>query len=173
VFETDGDDDSDFLVDAEQLLASLVATRYPTLVEALASPQGASLRRDLIRLLSPFLHPRAQRRSLRVMCRLEGPGYDEPVLIKDVSVSGVRFLVQKDAPLDLTRFDNMNLQVRTASGSRALGVALVRRCDGDERHTDLACRFVSPAADHLQTVADLRSKIFSTSALPAEATAET
>ena len=104
------------------------------------------------------------------MCRLEGPGYDEPVLVKDISVSGVRFLVQTDAPLDLTRFDNMSLQVRTTSGARALAVALVRRCDGDERHTDLACRFLSPAADHLQTIADLRSKIFSTTALPSEAT---
>jgi len=72
----------------------------------------------------------------------------------------VRFLVQTDVALDLTQFADMHLHLRISSGPRVLPVALVRRCGGDQRHTDLACRFVAPASDHGQVVAEIRSKIF-------------
>jgi hypothetical protein len=147
--------------DGEQPLGGLIdPARFPILAMALSVANARELRRELVRLFAPQLTARAPRRAVRTICRLEGPRYDEPVLVKDISLSGVRFLVQADVPLDLARFGNMHLHARMASGPRALEVALVRRCGGDERHTDLAWRFVSPAADHAQVVAEIRSQIF-------------
>jgi len=133
---------------------------YPVLAAALASAQGVELRHELVRLLAPQMHLRAPRRGLRVMCRLEGSGYEEPVLLTDISTTGVRFLVLASVPLDLTHFGDMRLHVRTPTALRTLAVALVRRCGGDDRYTDVACRFVSTDEDHAQIVADVRSTIF-------------
>jgi hypothetical protein len=169
--EEDEDEDEASGRDPERLLgSSFDAARYPILAAALAAPNAPQLRRELIEVFTPGLRARAARRTLRVMCRLEGQGYDEPVLIKDISASGVRFLVQSDVLLDLTRFDSMRLQVRIASGPRALTVAFVRRCGGDERHIDLACRFVAPAPDHQQTIAEIRSRIFGDTPVASPAT---
>lgn len=147
--------------DANSLLATATnAVEFPVLAAALAGPQGAELRHELVRLVAPQLHLRAPRRYLRVLCRLEGVAYDEPVLLTDISVTGVRFLVLTDVPLDVTHFGNMRLHVKTKGGARTLAVALVRRCGGDERHTDVACRFLETDADHAQLVAEIRSVIF-------------
>jgi len=146
---------------AENLLkAPIDGMRYPVLAAALAGPNAGALRRELMDLFAPQLRARAPRRAVRAICRLEGPGYDEPILVKDISASGVRFLVQTDVALDLNQFADMRLHLRINSGPRTLPVALVRRCGGDQRHTDLACRFVAPAPDHEQVVAEIRSKIF-------------
>lgn len=169
-YDADDDDERGFVGETDRLLGpALDATQYPILTGILATPSGPALRGELVQLFGPMLRARAPRRSIRAMCRLEGPGYDEPVLIKNISASGVRFLVQSDTPLDLTQFAKMSLHVRTKSGARTLTVSLVRRCGGDARHTDLACRFLSPAADHLQTVEEIRSKIFGVAASPVEA----
>ena len=167
------DDDEDevaLLSDAGGLLGSPVdAARYPTLSTALAGPDATALRRELMNLLAPQFRARAPRRAIRAIGRLEGPDYDEPILLKDISVTGVRFLVQSDVSLDLTQFAGMRLLLRTNSGKVTLPVALVRRCGGDQRHTDLACRFVAPAPDHHDVVAQLRSRIFSDEPPPASA----
>jgi hypothetical protein len=142
------------------LAAATDAVHYPVLAAALAGPQGEELRHELVRLLAPQLHLRAPRRNIRALCRLEGPGYDEPVLLTDISATGVRFLAQTSVPLDLTRFGDMRLHVKMSAGPRTLAVSLVRRCGGDERFTDVACRFLSVEADHAQVVAEVRSAIF-------------
>jgi hypothetical protein len=134
--------------------------RFPRLAALLAGQDGETLRRELAELVGPSLRLRAPRRYVRVLCRLRAEGYDEPVLLTDVSESGVRFLVQADVPLDLTRAGRMTLSARTTGGARDLVIALVRRCGGDERHTDLACRFLEVAPDHTATVTELRSLIF-------------
>jgi hypothetical protein len=157
----DLDDELSVRGDSERLLEAPVdGARYPVLATVLAGPKGVALRRELMDLFAPQLHARAPRRAVRAICRLEGPGYNEPILVKDISSTGVRFLVQTDVALDLTQFADMRLHLRIASGPRVLPVALVRRCGGDQRHTDLACRFVAPAPDHGQVVAEIRSKIF-------------
>jgi hypothetical protein len=161
VIDADDGDGEGFMGDAKRLLGSSIDTaRYPILAAALAAPDAPALRRELMELLAPQLRARAPRRSLRVMCRLQGQGYDEPVLITDISASGVRFLVQSDVPIDLTQFDNMHLQVRVGSGPRSLAVALVRRCGGDKRHTDLACRFLERTSDHQEIAMEIRNRIF-------------
>ena len=155
------DDDEAIRSDTERLLGSPIdGARYPTLAAVLAGPNATALRRELMELFAPQLRARAPRRAVRAICRLEGPGYNEPILVKDISATGVRFLVQTDVALDLTQFADMRLHLRISSGSRTLPVTLVRRCGGDQRHTDLACRFVAPAPDHEQVVAEIRSKIF-------------
>jgi hypothetical protein len=137
--------------------------RYPILGLALVGRNGPELRRELIALLSEReLRERAPRRSVYVMCRLEGPGYDEPVLVKDISASGVRFLLQSDVSLDVNQVGNLTLHVRTSGGPQALPLALVRRCGGDQRHTEVACRFLNPTPDYPQFVADLVSNVFGT-----------
>jgi hypothetical protein len=134
--------------------------QYPVLAAALASAQGEELRHEMVRLLAPQLHVRAPRRYLRVICRLEGATYDEPVLLTDISATGVRFLVLTDVPLDVTHSGNMRLHVKTQAGQRTLNLALVRRIGGDARHTDVACRFLDTEPDHQQLVTELRSTIF-------------
>jgi len=147
--------------DIEGVLASASdPTRYPVLAAALASALGDELRRELVKLVAPQLHLRAPRRYVRVMCRLEGANYQEPVLLTDISATGARFLVSSSVPLDITRAGDMRLHLRTNAGPRALPVALVRCCGGDERHTDIACRFLTLEADHPQIVAEVRSNIF-------------
>ena len=147
--------------DVDGILASAAdEVRYPVLAAALLGPQGTELRHELVRLLAPQMHLRAPRRGVRVMGRLVGTGYDEPVLLTDISATGVRFLVLASVPLDLTQFGDMRLHVRTPTGLRTLAVALVRRCGGDDRYTDVACRFLSTDEDHAQVVADVRSTIF-------------
>jgi hypothetical protein len=142
---------------------------YPALSAALSGSRGIELRHELVRLLAPQMHLRAPRRLLRILCRLEGAAYDEPVLLSDISATGVRFLVQSDIPLDITHFGDMRLHVKTSTGPRTLMVALVRRIGGDERYTDVACRFLSVEPDHAQIVCEVRSAIFGSAS---EATAD-
>lgn len=152
--ERDDDDVKRALKPAEDPL------RFPKLASLLAARDGDALRRELVELVGPSLRLRAPRRYVRVLCRLSAEGYDEPVLLTDVSETGVRFLVQADVPLDLTRAGHMTLSVRTTAGPRNLVIALVRRCGGDDRHTDLACRFLEVGPDHSAIVTELRSLIF-------------
>jgi hypothetical protein len=162
---TSHDTDAALHDDIDNVLASATdVNRYPVLAAALAGALGTELRRELVRLVAPQLHLRAPRRYVRVLCRLEGAGYDEPVMLTDISATGVRFLVSTGVPLDITHFGNMRLHVKTAAGPRALGVTLVRWCGGDDRYIDLACRFLSVESDHAQLVADVRSSIFGASA---------
>ena len=136
------------------------AVQYPLLAAALAGPQGDELRREMVRLLAPQLHVRAPRRYVRVICRLEGTAYDEPVLLTDISATGVRFLVLTDVPLDVTHFGNMRLHVKTHAGPRTLPVALVRRCGATNATPTWPAASWRPSADHQQLVAELRSTIF-------------
>jgi hypothetical protein len=135
--------------------------RYPILGMALVGKNGPELRQELIELLSDReLRERAPRRPVCVMCRLEGPGYDEPVLVNDISASGVRFMVQANVALDVNTIGSMSLRLRTPSGTKTLPVALVRRCGGDDQHTELACRFVEPTLEYSQIVSEVLSNIF-------------
>jgi hypothetical protein len=165
--ENDDEEGSDRGDAAGVLSAPIDGVRYPVLAAVLGGPHAGAIRRELTELFAPQLRARAPRRAVRAICRLEGPSYNEPILVKDISASGVRFLVQTDVALDLTQFADMRLHLRIASGARVLPVALVRRCGGDQRHTDLACRFTAPAPDHAQVVADIRSKIFGDEPAPA------
>lgn len=153
--------DGDAADDIEGVLATATdPTCYPVLAAALAGAMGAELRRELVKLVGPQLHLRAPRRYVRVMCRLEGASYEEPVLLTDISATGARFLVSTSVPLDITHAGDMRLHLRTNAGPRTLPVALVRCCGGDDRYTDIACRFLTVEADHPQIVAEVRSSIF-------------
>ena len=150
--------------DLDGALASATdVVRYPVLAAALAGAVGVELRHELVRLLAPQLHLRAPRRSIRALCRLEGTGYDEPVLLTDISATGVRFLALTSVPLDLTHSGEMRLHVKMSAGLRTLAISLVRRCGGDEHYTDVACRFLAVDADHARIVAEVRSAIFGAS----------
>ena len=155
--------------DIEAMLRpSADASQFPLLSAALAGPQGQELRHELARLVSPQLRVRARRRYVRVLSRLEGPGYHEPVMLTEISTTGVRFLVLADVPLDLSGFASMLLHVKSSLGPRALPVTLVRLCGGDGRHTDVACRFLSVTADHEQIIAEIHSQIFDEESAPLE-----
>ena len=142
------------------LAAASDPARYPVLSAALAGAMGEELRRELVKLVGPQLHLRAPRRYVRVMGRLEGANYEEPVLLTDISATGARFLVSTSVPLDITHAGDMRLHLRTAAGPRTLPVGLVRCCGGDDRYTDIACRFLTVEADHPQIVTEVRSNIF-------------
>lgn len=157
--------------DSEAMLRAMAdSTQFPLLSAALAGPHGAELRHELAHLVLPQLRLRAHRRLVRVLCRLEAPGYNEPVLLTDISTTGVRFLVLAEVPLDLSGFAGMLLHVKSSLGPRALPITLVRLCGGDGRHTDVACRFSTVTAEHAQVIAQIHSQVFDEGAKQLELT---
>jgi hypothetical protein len=134
---------------------------YPVLSAALRGKQGAALRAELLSALPPSFRHRAERHRVTRLGRLHTEHYDEVVMMTDISQTGVRLRVQKDCPLDLTHSGTMQLLVSTTGGHHALPVQLVRIAAENDKHLDIACRFLEPLPDS-DLLANLRSLIFET-----------
>jgi len=126
----------------------------------LDGPDGERLRQELEHILGRALKARAPRRQVKRMVRLIGAHYDEVVLLKDVSSSGVRLLVRGDTPFDLRDTTDMTLVVKLPSGPRRLRVVVVRLCGQDGPHLDLACRFAAESEGIEAHLAEIRSYMF-------------
>ena len=133
---------------------------YPTLSAALDSPDGEQLRVELEHLLGHALKKRAPRREVRRIARLRSSKYDEVVLIKDLSTSGVRLLVQGDQPLDMRDLMRMELSVKLPGGRRMVPISAVRICGQEGPHIDLGCRFLVADAGLAELVEEIRSYVF-------------
>jgi hypothetical protein len=134
---------------------------FPALTEALRGRNGAELRAELLRALPPSFRHRATRHRATRLGRLQTDRYDEVVLMTDISQTGVRLRVQKDCPLDVNHCGTMRLLVSSAGAHHALPVQLVRVAAEDEKHLDIACRFLEPMPAP-ELLANLRSLIFDT-----------
>lgn len=132
----------------------------PTLAKALAGPDGARLGGELERLFHGRLKSRATRRQVKRITRLQWASYDEVVLLKDVSASGVRLSIRADQPLDLRHMLEMRLTVQLPGDRHIIPVALVRVIGKDGGNIDLACRFLTDDPTRNRLVKEIRSHIF-------------
>jgi hypothetical protein len=138
----------------------LPLSECPALSDALAGPDGARLAREIEALIGSRLRPRAHRRRLRRMARLQCDGYDEVVMLKDVSATGVRLLVRGDQALDLRRTVDMRLVVQLANTRCVMPMALVRLCGLEGAHIDLGFRLLVTADEGERFVDEIRSHFF-------------
>jgi hypothetical protein len=147
---------------AEDAVDELLALgEFPVLSAALRGKQGIALRAELLSALPPNFRHRAERHRVTRLGRLQTDHYDEVVMMTDISETGVRLRVQKDCPLDLTHATTMRLLVNTPGAHHALPVQLVRIAAENDKHLDIACRFLEPLPDPA-LFANLRSLIFET-----------
>jgi hypothetical protein len=133
---------------------------FPGLAAVIEGPDGSRLASEVARLLGGRLKTRADRRRLKRIARLSCTGYDEVVLVKDVSATGIRFLIRSDEPLDIRRTLDMRLTVQLPSGRCSFSVALVRVCGREGEQIDLGCRFLDLAPEQQRSILDMRNHVF-------------
>jgi hypothetical protein len=132
---------------------------YPGLAALLDGPDGPRLVDEIARLLSGT-KARAHRRSIKRMARLRCGDYNEVVLLKDLSATGVRLLIRGDQALDIRTMLDMRLTVQLAKERCTIPLSLVRLCGMDGGQIDLACRFLTTGAERDELVSEIRSHIF-------------
>ena len=132
---------------------------YPNIAAALDGEGGEPLRVELERLLQDRIKSRAPRRKAMKVARLQCVGFDEVVLIKDISTSGVRLLLPDGPPIALSQLADMRLLVN-GGAPVSLRVAMVRICGVDERHVEIGCQFLDSGVEHERAVTELRTLIF-------------
>jgi hypothetical protein len=140
----------------EELLSLIKPDRYPALATALAGADGERLRGELGQLLRGHLKTRAPRRTVTRLARLQFLGRDEVVLLKDISTSGVRLLMESHPEVDLTALERVMLHVNTDYRTHVLSVAFARLCGTKGKHVDLGFRFLESGPQHEEVVANLR-----------------
>jgi hypothetical protein len=139
----------------------LPADRYPLLSELVDRPDGGRLRLELEELLGAHpIRARAPRRQIKRLARLRAGTYDEVVLLKDLSASGVRLLVPAGEPLDIHRTKEMELVVRLPPGRLSLPISIVRVCGQDKGYLDLGFRFLVAESELEDLIPRIRSHIF-------------
>jgi len=153
------DVDSDTAED-EQLLSIITAERHPTLTAALTGTYGQRFRTELASLLRGRFKPRAPRRPVTRMARLQFLDEDEVVLLKDISTSGVRLLMESHPEVDLISVPSIVLCVNTDKRTLSLPVSFVRLCGMVGKHIDVGFRFVDPGPQHADVVENLRNYLF-------------
>jgi hypothetical protein len=145
---------------ADELLSIIKPDRQPALAAALAGPDGERLRAELAQLLRGRFKPRAPRRPVTRLGRLQFLAVDEVVLLKDISTSGVRLLMESHPEVDLGALDRIGLTVNTDARTYALPVAFVRVCGTQGKHVDVGFRFLGSGPQHQDAVANLRNHLF-------------
>jgi hypothetical protein len=142
----------------EEVLSVITAERYPALLAAMDGPGGERLRAEVIELLRGRIKPRAPRRAITRLARLQFLDEDEVVLLKDISTSGVRLLMETHPSTDLASLNDIVLCVNTDARMHALPVAFVRMCGSQGKHIDVGMRFVEPQPESV--VQNLRNYLF-------------
>jgi hypothetical protein len=146
--------------ESDELLSLVTAERYPGLVAALHGPDGPRLGTELGQLLRGRFKVRAPRRPVTRMARLKFLDEDEVVLLKDISVTGVRLLMESHPSTDLGALSKIVLCVNTDSRYLELPVAFVRLCGMQGKHVDVGFQFVDPGPQHQDVVENLRNFLF-------------
>lgn len=125
---------------------------YPHLVMLLRGPDAKEVHDEIARLVGTFWHARAERLQMQVFAKLvvfgDQDGADEEsVIVQDISSSGIRVAVPRDASLDLKSLTHAHflLAVREGDERRRLNLAaeFIRVADVDENQISLAFRFNS------------------------------
>jgi hypothetical protein len=146
--------------ESDELLSLVTAERYPGLVAALHGPDGVRLGTELGQLLRGRYKVRAPRRPVTRMARLKFLDEDEVVLLKDISSSGVRLLMESHPTTDLAGLPRIVLCVNTDTRYLELPVAFARLCGMQGKHVDVGFAFVEPGPAHQDVVENLRNYLF-------------
>jgi hypothetical protein len=146
--------------ESDELLSLVTAERHPGLIAALHGPDGARLGAELASLLRGRFKVRAPRRAVTRMARLKFLDEDEVVLLKDISSTGVRLLMESHPSTDLAALPRIALCVNTHTRNLELPVAFVRWCGMQGKHVDVGFRFVDPGPEHQDVVENLRNFLF-------------
>jgi hypothetical protein len=130
---------------------------FPHLERLLASPDGAALRQELGRLLATFRKPRAPRQEVRMMANLVMPdGREEPVLVEELSRTGLKVAVDRTVPLNLEELvaTRLPLHVGNAADGEVLNLdcEFVRTAAVDADWSHLAFRFRTATAKQEATL---------------------
>jgi hypothetical protein len=144
----------------EHVLSIITAERHPTLTAAMSGAYGPRFRAELAQLLRGRYRIRAPRRPVTRMARLQFLEEDEVVLLKDISTSGVRLLMESHPEVDLLSLPSITLCVNTDTRNLSLPVSFVRLCGMQGKHVDVGFRFVDPGPQHQEVVANLRNYLF-------------
>jgi hypothetical protein len=144
----------------EQLLSIITAERHPTLTAAMSGAYGPRFRAELAQLLRGRYKARAPRRPVTRLARLQFLREDEVVLLKDISTSGVRLLMESHPDVDLLTVPSIVLWVNTETQNLSLPVSFVRLCGMQGKHVDVGFRFVDPGPQHEDVVLNLRNFLF-------------
>lgn len=150
----------DFPAEPDEVSSIVTPERHPALTAALGGPDGERLRAELAALFRGRFKVRAPRRPVSRLGRLQFLEEDEVVLLKDISTSGVRLLMESHPDVDLAALSRIVLSVNTDARNYALPVAFVRLCGTQGKHVDVGFRFVDPGPQHQDVVANLRNYLF-------------
>ena len=110
---------------AREVLESVSDDEFPILVKLLESEAGELLRDELVRLLERRWASRAPRIRTDVMARIRSAQFDEAVVIRNVSSSGVLVLLEPSSRVAL-QDKTLHLRVRSQEGLIDLPVDFVR-----------------------------------------------
>ncbi|HXU80322.1 MAG TPA: PilZ domain-containing protein [Polyangia bacterium] len=150
----------DLPAEPDEVSSIVTPERHPGLTAALEGPDGARVRAELAQLFRGRFKVRAPRRPVSRLGRLQFLDEDEVVLLKDISTSGVRLLMESHPEVDLMTLPRIVLSVNTDTRNHALAVAFVRLCGTVGKHVDVGFRFVDPGPQHQDVVANLRNYLF-------------
>jgi hypothetical protein len=143
----------------EQVLGNVSVDDFPIIAGILATDVGPMLREELLRLLARQWEQRAIRRQADVMARIRSQDFDEAVVIRNVSSSGV--LVQLEPSSRVALNDgSLHLRVQTSSTLVDLPVAFIRVATLSQGRIEAA--FVFDALDEPQNEAleDLKHLLY-------------
>jgi hypothetical protein len=110
---------------AERLVDAVDDYEFPILAGLLRTDVGEHAREELIALLARRFQPRATRRPVRVTARIIGLNIDQSVDIRDISATGIRVAVDKDAPFPRNPGD-VWVRLSTDDGVMELPLAFIR-----------------------------------------------
>ena len=133
------------------LVDDLDPNEFPFLAKMLQSPAGIPMACELAKLMAR--RPRAVRRNVELLGRLDGAGFQETVRLRDVSATGARLRMARRGRLDLMTTDTLRLRCRVLCDDVSdcsdldVAVALVRVVELSEDHAEFGFRFldVGPA----------------------------
>lgn len=141
-------------IDGQEISEPIVVgeSEFPELVKALSGDDGEALTEELGRLLGKYWRVRAERRSMKIFAKLHVYGSktgldEEAVMVQDVSATGIRVAVPRDAQLnlkDLTKVEFL-LAIKEGDGRKKikLSAEFIRVAKVAEDHISLAFRFFS------------------------------
>ena len=139
---------------------TLNSLEFPRLAALLTHQKDGVLQLEVARFLQMRFRTRATRKAVKRTGRLRYEGYDEVVLIRDISASGVRMLIAPEPPLELARVSSMRLLLKLEGDVKELPVAVVRVVNVGVQGVDLACRFLNPELENAAIAERLRSLFF-------------
>lgn len=125
---------------AKSILESISVAEFPLLAQLLNTDAGPLLKKELNRLLSQRWVSRSPRLQAEVVARLRGDAFDEAVLLRNISASGVLLQVKPQAEITLDQ-GPLTLTMHTSRGVVDVPILFARLADMSPGKFEVAFRF--------------------------------